>query len=178
MKQFLGFAAIITFMALSMLLEPLTGHETRLTNLSRLTTVILMVGIILLLIKRYKVNVKEEFKTLFKFKTETLEFKISMRILVGGTVLPIIFMIFFLAPIFSFTLKKINSIDPYICTFQKVKIVETYYTGGSKKNHFADIVYDGKPITLRLTENEILRINTTRVVRNLYRGYLGFYFVK
>jgi hypothetical protein len=127
---------------------------------------------------RFKVNPIQEFRTIFQFNAKSKEFERSFKRIIAGTVFPIGISAMLISPIATYTLIKINSSNYHKSHLQKTKIKNIYHSGTRSKKYFVDIVYDGKPITIRISKEMEIDIDQNAQLPNLNRGQLGFYFIR
>lgn len=134
MKQTIAPAIIIGLIILSFVLRSNPGYETSITHLSLLLSISILVCIAFILIKYYKLNLRDESKTFLGFKTKTIEFKRSALIFFIGPIVSILFASFVLTPLSTFTLTQLNSSEAYPLNNQKNRIIKVYETGRRPKN--------------------------------------------
>ncbi|MDG1332597.1 MAG: hypothetical protein P8P74_09725 [Crocinitomicaceae bacterium] len=178
-KGIIGFFLMVAIVLFTIFAGSFTGHDTRLNSLSRIITFIIWILSLLILIWRFKVNPIEEFKTIFQFKTKSKKFERSFLKIMFGTVFPIVFSALVISPIITYSLIKINSSNYHKSHLQKAKVEEVYRTNGKRNTkYFVDILYDGKPITIRISRDMMYDIESNMLIPNLNRGRLGFYFIR
>lgn len=178
LKRIIGFFLTIALILMAVFVGSYTGQDTRLNFTSRIITFVIWILGLTFLVWRFKVNPFHEFKTLFQFNIKSKEFERSFKRIMFGTVFPIAICALFVSPIITYSLIKINSSDYHKSYRQKAKIENVYHSGTRSKKYFVDAVYNGKPITIRISRDMTHYIEANSQLPNLNRGRLGFYFIR
>ena len=176
MKKTLGIIIISVLLCIRFFIETGANVDSDIQFWSNLTTFVLICGTILLLAINYRINIPKELQLILNFRTNPETSQESLKKLLGGSLIPTFAGIFVVAPLISFSLIQINTSDFSESKIIKNEVLQTYR--GGKNKYYVDIIYDGEPVTLRVSRSMKKKIDKNSQLPNLNRGRLGFYFIQ